>query len=84
MALYSAGCIMTGEPPQLLVVHLSPEVTGQSSCFAVTPLDKPYACQAAWAAAVMDAYTRGSEVFRQMTEILRTSSSDAEQASVVR
>ena len=59
MALYSAGCIVTGEAPRLLVVHLTPEVTGRSSCFAVTALTKPYACQAAWAAATMDPYTRG-------------------------
>ena len=59
MALYSAGCIVTGEAPRLLVVHLMPEVTGRSSCCAVTPLIKPYACQAAWAAATMDPFTRG-------------------------
>ena len=62
MALYSVGCIVTGEAPQLLVAHLGPEVTGRPSCFAVTPLTKPYACQAAWAAATMGPCTRGSEI----------------------
>ena len=41
MALYSVGCIVTGEAPQLLVVHLGHEVTGREQCFAVTPLANP-------------------------------------------
>ena len=84
MGIYSVGCILTGEYPQMLVTHLSAEVTGQGTCFAVTPWKKPYACQAAWAAAVMDPYSRGSKVFKQMTEILKRSTSDSERASVFR
>ena len=73
MTIYSAGCIVTGEPPQLLVTHLGHEVTGRTTCLAVTPWVKPYACQAAWAAATLGHHAIGSKIFDELTETLRTS-----------
>ena len=71
MTVYSVGGIVTGEPPQLLVSHLSHETTGWTSCFAVTPLLKPYACQAAWAAAVMGHTSLGKKIFDDLAETMR-------------
>ena len=83
MTIYSVGCIVTGEPPQLLVAHLGHGVTGWTPCFAVTPLIKPYACQAAWAASVLGRYSLGSQIFERLTETLKTSENLAEKSVAV-
>ena len=84
ITLYSLGCIASGEYPQLLVVHLGPEVTGRTACFAVTPLTRPFAAQAAWAAGVLSPGTRGFETFKRMSDRLMKCQTNEERMAVVR